>query len=67
MIGLDVVVADGEEREGSVLGERGVPSDDGRPCGLDRTPLGDLEVHLSLPGGFTIPGEQVNPDMHGDV
>ena len=36
VIGLDVVVADGEERVGTVLGELGVTVDDGRPGRLDR-------------------------------
>jgi hypothetical protein len=66
VIGLDVLVTDGEEREGPVLGELRVAIDDGQPRGLDGAPLGKLEVHPSLPGGFTIPGEQVDPDTHGE-
>jgi hypothetical protein len=67
VIGLDVVVTDGEEGVGAVLSELGVAIDDGRPRRLDGAPLGKVEVHLPPPGGFTIPGEQVDPDTHDDV
>jgi hypothetical protein len=67
VVGLDVVVTDGEEGERTVLGELRVALDHGRPRRLDGAPLRDLEVHLPLPGGFTIPGEQVDPDTHDDV
>ena len=67
MIGLDVVVTDGEEREGTVLLELWVTGDDGRPGRLHGATLGKVEVHLLLPGGFTIPGEEVDPDAHDDV
>jgi hypothetical protein len=60
-------VADGEEREGTVLGKLGVTRDDGRPGGVHGAALRDVQVHLLLPGGFTIPGEQVDPDAHDSV
>jgi hypothetical protein len=67
VLGPDVVVPDSEERERAVLGELGVPLDHGRPRRVDGATLGDLQVHLLPPGGFTIPGEQVDPDTHDDV
>src|SRR5690242_6353846 len=41
--------------------------DDGRPGRLHGAALGNLQVHLLAAGRFTIPGEQVNPDLHDDV
>ena len=67
MIGLDVVVADREQREGTVLRELRVAGDDGLPGSLYGATVGKVQVHLLLPGRFTIPGEQVNPDTHDAV
>ena len=67
VIGLDVVVADGEEREGPVLLELWMAGDDGRPRRLHGAAFGKVEVYLLPPGGFTIPGEEVDPDAHDDV
>jgi hypothetical protein len=64
---LDVVVTDGEECERTVLGELRVAGDHGGPCRVDRAALGEVQIHLPLPGGFTIPGEQVDPDTHDSV
>src|SRR5262249_8246583 len=62
LIGLDVVVSHGEEREGAVLGERGMAVNDRLPRAFDGTVVGKIELESLLPGGFTIPGEETNPD-----
>ena len=64
MIGLDVVVADGEQREWTIGRENGMTPDDRRPRGLDRSSLGNLDVEPLLPGGFSIPGKEADPDSH---
>jgi hypothetical protein len=67
MVGLDVIVTDGEERERPVLLELRVAGDDRRPGRLHGATLGKIQVHLLLPGSLTIPGEEMNPDAHDDV
>jgi hypothetical protein len=42
VIGLDIVVADGEERVGTVRSQLGVTVDDGRPGRLDRPTLREV-------------------------
>src|SRR5207247_7914472 len=62
LIGLDVVVPHGEECERAVLGQRGMPVDDRLPRAFDGAVVGQIELESLLPGGFTIPGEEPDPD-----
>ena len=65
MGGGHVLVADREQRERAVTGELGMALGHGRPRRLDGPPLGKLELDPLSPYGFTIPGEEVDPDAHG--
>ena len=64
MIGLDVVVADGEEGVGAVAREIGMAGDDRLPGRLDGSAFGDVHVQPLLPGGFSIPGKETDADAH---
>jgi hypothetical protein len=65
VVGLNVVVADGEERVGTVPREIRMACDDGFPRRLDGTVLGNFHVQPLLPGGFSVPGEETDADPHG--
>ncbi len=65
MIGLDVVVADGEQCVGTVPGEIRMAGDDRFPRRFDGAILGNFDVHPLLPGRFSIPGEESDADAHG--
>ena len=64
MIGLDVVVTDGEQRVGTITGEVGVPGDDRLPGRFDGSALGDVHVQPLLPGGLSVAGEETDADPH---
>ena len=64
MIGLDVVVADGEEGVRPVTREIGMAGHDRLPGRLDGPALGDVHVQPLVPGGFSIPGEEADADAH---
>ena len=64
MIGLDVVVAHGEERVGAVAREIGMPGDDGLPGRLDGPAVRDIHIQPLVPGGFSVPGEEADADAH---
>ena len=64
MIGLNVVVTDGEEGERAIRREDGMTADHRRPRGLNRRPFGYLDLEPLLPGGFPVPGKETDPDSH---
>ena len=64
MVGLDVVVADGEERVRAIAGEVGMPGNDGFPRCLDGAAFRNVHVEPLLPGSFSIPGEETDADSH---
>src|SRR5262249_22359762 len=64
MVGLDVIVTDGEQRVGAVAGEIGMPGDDRLPGGFDRSALGDVHVQPLLPGSLSVAGEETDADPH---
>src|SRR5690242_13603222 len=65
VLGLDVVVADGEQRVRTIAREIGMAGNDGLPRRLHGAALGDVNVHPLLPGGFSIPGKETDADAHG--
>jgi hypothetical protein len=62
VVGLDVVVTDGEERERAVRRELGIAASDRCPRRLDCTALREIDLESVAAGRFTIPGEEPDAD-----
>src|SRR3989449_7679586 len=65
VLGGDVLVADREQRERTISRELGMALGHGGPRRLDRHALGEIELDPVPPCGFTVPGEEADPDAHG--
>src|SRR5207248_7654128 len=62
--GLHVLVAHGEEREGTVGTQLRVAIDDSGPGGFHGAALGKIDLEPLSPGRFTVPGEETDSDAH---
>ena len=67
MIGLDIVVSHGEECEGTIRREDRVTIDHRGPRRLDRPPFRNLDLEPLVPGGFTVPGKEMDSNPHDET
>ena len=65
MVGGDVVLSDGEQRERAVRCQLGMAVGDRRPGGLYGPALRKIDLEPLASQRFTVPGEETNPDAHG--